>query len=61
MTFKQENVPDQFFRMSFTAISESKPMPRQIKKSCYSYRCKQGKNFYSNDMNTTQSTAFSKN
>ena len=36
---------DKYFSMSFTSITESKPLPKKVKKSCYNYKCKHLKHF----------------
>lgn len=36
---------DRHFNLSFNSMTESKPLPRNQKKSCYNYKCKHMKHF----------------
>ena len=36
---------DKYFQTSFMSMTESKPLPKAMKKTCYNYRCKFMKNF----------------
>jgi hypothetical protein len=45
MTFTGGNISDKYFQTSYTSMTESKPLPKHSKKSCYSYRCKYLKQF----------------
>lgn len=44
-TFVGGKTSDQFYQTSFLSMTESKPLPKQMKKSCYNYRCKYMKHF----------------
>ena len=40
-TFKWTKNEDQtFFNTAWTAMSETKPLPKQKKKTCYNFKCK---------------------
>jgi hypothetical protein len=49
----RESNADQYFKTSFTSMTQSKPLPKHCKKTCYNYRCKYLKNFVFNDQDKT--------
>lgn len=44
-TFIGGKTSDHYFQTSFMSMTDSKPLPKNIKKSCYNYRCKFLKHF----------------
>jgi hypothetical protein len=36
---------DKYFNLSFMSMTESKPLPKKQKKTCYNYKCKHLKYF----------------
>ena len=44
-TFIGGKASDQYFQTSFMSMTESKPLPRHMKKTCYNYKCKYLKHF----------------
>jgi hypothetical protein len=44
-TFLNPEDKDKYFNLSFASMTESKPLPRKPKKSCYNYKCKNMKHF----------------
>jgi hypothetical protein len=49
---KQSNT-DQYFQTSFMSMTQSKPLPKRMKKTCYNYKCKYLKHFVFNDQEKT--------
>lgn len=44
-TFLNEEEKDRYFNLSFMSMTESKPLPKKAKKTCYNYKCKHLKYF----------------
>lgn len=60
MTFTKSKDSDKYFQSSMISMSESKPLPKYSKKTCYNHRCKYLKQFtfYSKDNSEGGSTKF---
>lgn len=44
-TFIGGKTSDHYFQTSYLSMTESKPLPKSMKKTCYNYRCKFLKHF----------------
>lgn len=53
-TFIEKGVNDRYFEKSFTSMTETKPLPKFQKKTCYNYKCKYLRNFTFDEKKKTE-------